>query len=258
MKMAYKFNHRVQEDVRPGLTFSHKQKRSLELYKKKQELQTKRPKSYHEQEKETREKGLNTAIPAENKGFQLLAKMGFKPGASLGKSQSGLKEPINVIVKENAAGVGREEHVKTVKQKKLQLKQITMKKQEQKFKAANVEKSIMWTLKRDFYKAQRVCEELDFREGVKVPQDSYFWTRDTMRKLKQADAEKSEESGSESESDDDEYEQQITEENLFRIIDYLREKYLYCLYCVFTATSQEDLETNCPGRYRLDHDSEEL
>lgn len=242
---------REKEDIRPGLVFSHGQKRNLELYKKKQEQQHKRPKSYHEQEKETREKGLSTAISAENKGFQLLAKMGFKPGASLGKSQSGLKEPINVIVKDSTAGVGREDHVKKIKQ----MKDVAMKKREQSFKAANVEKSIMWTLKRDFYKAQRVCEELDFRENVKVPNEVYFWTRETMRKLRQKDVEGSE---SESESDDEEYEEQITEENLFHIIDYLREKYMYCLYCVFTATSQEDLQTNCPGRYRVDHDSEEL
>lgn len=246
---------RVKEDVRPGLSFSYQQKRNLELYKKKQEQQCKRVKTYQQQEKEVREKGLNTAIPAENRGFQLLAKMGFKPGASLGKSQNGLKEPINVVVKENTAGVGREEHVKTAKQNKQQLKAITMEKCEQSFKAANVEKSIIWTLKRDFYKAQRVCEELDFREQIKLPKESYFWSRETVRKLKQKESEDTED---DSESDDEEYEKNITEENLFKIIDYLREKYLYCLYCVFTATDKEDLYTNCPGRYRLDHDSEEL
>lgn len=238
------------------MSFSHTQKRSLELHKKKQELQSKRPKTYHQQEKELRDKGLNTAISEENKGFQLLTKMGFKPGASLGKTDSGLKEPINVIVKENAAGVGREEHLKTMKQKKIQLKEVVLKQHEQTFRAANVEKSIVWTLKRDFYKAQRVCEELDFREQVKVPKELYFWTKESVKKLKQKD--KVEESEEDSESDEEEYERFVTEENLFEIIDYLREKYLYCLYCVFTGDSKEDLEANCPGRYRLDHDSEEL
>lgn len=237
------------------MSFSHKQKRTLELHKKKEELKSKRTKTYQEQEKELREKGLNTAIPADNKGFQLLAKMGFKPGASLGKSDSGIKEPINVIVKETPAGVGREEHTKQVKHKKDHLKELTMKKREQNFKAANVEKSIIWTLKRDFCKAQRVCEELDFRDSVKVPKEMFFWTRNSVRKLKEKDSEENENS---SDSDDEEYEQCITEENLFKIIDYLREKYLYCLYCVFTAENREDLDRNCPGRYRLDHDEEEL
>lgn len=226
----------------------------MELHKKKQELQSKRPKTYQEQEKELREKGLNTAISAENKGFQLLAKMGFRPGASLGKSDSGLKEPINVIVKKDTCGVGREGHTKEVKQKREQLKELTMKKHLQSFKVANAEKSIMWTLRRDFYKAQRICEELDFRQQIKVPKEVYFWTKESVKKLQEKD-----ESDSDSESDDDEeYEQFVTEENLFEIIDYLREKHLYCLYCVFTAESKEDLESNCPGRYRLDHDSEEL
>lgn len=244
---------RVKEDIRPGLTFNHRQKRTLELHKKKQELQSKRPKPYQQQEKELREKGLNTAISSDNKGFQLLTKMGFKPGASLGKTDKGIKEPINVIVKETTSGVGREQHVKMAKQKK----ELTLKQREQTFRAANVEKSIVWTLRRDFSKAQRVCEELDFREGVKVPKEIYFWTKESVKKMKEKEKTE-EESDEESETDDEEYEQYVTEENMFQIIDYLREKYLYCLYCVFTGESKEDLEENCPGPYRLDHDSEEL
>lgn len=238
-------------DIRPGLSFNHRQKRILELHKKKQQHQLKRPKPYKQQEKELREKGLNTAISCDNKGFQLLAKMGFKSGDSLGKNNKGLKEPINVIVKETTTGVGCEEHIKTVKQKI----ELTMKRREQNFKAANVKKSLEWTLRRDFYKAQRVCEELDFRKGMKLPKEVYFWTKESVKKLKLKAEEICEE---ESETDDEEYEQYVAKGNLFKIIDYLREKYLYCLYCVVTGESKEDLEANCPGRYRLDHDSEEL
>lgn len=40
------------------------------------------------------EEGLNTKIPKENKGFQLLMKLGFKEGETLGKKQKGLIEPL--------------------------------------------------------------------------------------------------------------------------------------------------------------------
>ena len=36
-------------------------------------------------EKEKREEGLSKTIGAENKGFEMLQKMGFKPGMTLGK-----------------------------------------------------------------------------------------------------------------------------------------------------------------------------
>lgn len=150
-------------DVRPGLLFNNKQKRSLELYKKRQELLAKKPKTYHEQQKEVLEKGLNTAISAENKGFQLLAKMGFKEGTSLGKSQSGLVEPINVILKEDNSGLGAKQPVKKTEYSSKQ-NNLKLKEHEQRFRAANAEKNIMWILRKDFYKAQRICEELDSRE----------------------------------------------------------------------------------------------
>ncbi len=33
------------------------------------------------------EEGMNTKIPADNKGYQLLLKLGFKEGGALGKSK---------------------------------------------------------------------------------------------------------------------------------------------------------------------------
>ncbi|KAJ8955346.1 hypothetical protein NQ318_003440 [Aromia moschata] len=53
-----------------------------------------------------------------------------------------------------------------------------------------------------------------------------------------------------SSDEDEEFEMYITEENLYAIIDYLRSKHLYCLYCVITGIDIEDLKENCPGPYR--------
>lgn len=89
-------------------------------------------------------------------------------------------------------------------------------------------------------------------QDVSVPKNEFFWTRQTVAKLKKC------EDSDEEESDDDEYEKFMTEENLFKIIDYLRENYFYCLYCGFRATDNDDLNQNCPGPYRTDHDSQDL
>jgi len=52
------------------------------------------------------EEGLNTKIPKENKGFQLLLKLGFKEGETLGKSsRDGLSEPIQVEMKADKHGI---------------------------------------------------------------------------------------------------------------------------------------------------------
>lgn len=37
-------------------------------------------------------------IPMKNKGFKLLENMGWTPGKSLGASNSGIKEPVSVLL----------------------------------------------------------------------------------------------------------------------------------------------------------------
>lgn len=52
---------------------------------------------------------VDTAIPTCNKGFKLLEKMGWSTGQSLGKTQLGITEPINVLARGTSkAGVGSE------------------------------------------------------------------------------------------------------------------------------------------------------
>lgn len=65
------------------------------------------------------EEGMNTKIPADNKGYQLLLKLGFKEGGALGKpkatsqadGEQGLagdrriREPIGIEIKGNKHGI---------------------------------------------------------------------------------------------------------------------------------------------------------
>ncbi|XP_050519103.1 G patch domain-containing protein 11-like [Diabrotica virgifera virgifera] len=242
------------DDVRPSLLFN-RDKRKMDLFKKKLEPPTKRQKSVHELERETRERGLNTAISNENKGFKLLEKMGFKQGESLGKSKSGIKEPIDVVIKQGTSGIGRESHLKEVFSQKQQQKIKHLKHFENRYRLAFKERINLVKVRKDLLKAQRICEELDFRLKIKDPVEEFFWTKETIKKRRKMEKNEAYDD-TDSSSDDEEFETYITEENLFMLIDYLRSKHLYCIYCVITGIDIKDLEENCPGPYRMDHDDE--
>lgn len=91
-------------------------------------------------------------------------------------------------------------------------------------------------------------------QNIKDPVDEFYWTKETIKKRRKI--EKQCPDDTDSSDEDDEFEQYVTEENLFAIIDYIRNKHLYCLYCVITGIDIEDLKENCPGPYRIDHDGE--
>ncbi|CAG9760352.1 unnamed protein product [Ceutorhynchus assimilis] len=256
--MSFKVLMDCQEDVRPSLLVN-KEKRKLEIYKKKLETSNKRQKTLGELERENREIGLSTAISNENKGFRMLEKMGFMPGDTLGKSRPGIKEPIDIVLKQGTSGVGRESHIKEVQARKQQYRVKNLKHYEMQFRVANKERKNFAQIRKDFFKAQKICEELDFRSKIKDPIEDFFWPKETIkrrRKMEKTEKEYSDDAGTDSSDEDDEFEQYITEENLFAIIDYIRNKHVYCLYCVITGIDMEDLKENCPGPYRIDHDNE--
>ena len=73
---------------------TQRQKREHEVLKYQEQLKdeamrSKRLKKTHqEMEREARDEGLATKLDSSNKGFALLAKMGYKPGMRLGKRSS--------------------------------------------------------------------------------------------------------------------------------------------------------------------------
>ncbi|KAK4874290.1 hypothetical protein RN001_013650 [Aquatica leii] len=241
------------DDVRPGLLFNKTQKRTHEIYKQQQELKLKKPKRYHEQEQEVRDKGLSTAISEDNKGFQLLQKMGYKSGSGLGKEASGISKPIEIKLKQSNTGLGTESHVKEVAQKRQDLKKHAATVCVETFLTSNAEKRILVRLQKDYFKAQRICEELDFKNSVKEPIKEFFWTRQTILAKKKKE---SEQNDSEEESEEEEEEEeQIDENSLNAIIHYLRNTYGYCIYCVdFVDNASEESQSECPGLYRQEHE----
>lgn len=49
---------------------------------------------------------VNQSISSENKGFKLLSKMGWSEGKSIGKSDSGIKEPVQLKTQQGTSGLG--------------------------------------------------------------------------------------------------------------------------------------------------------
>ncbi len=63
--------------------------------------------SSHDKEK-TVQASVEKSISSENKGFKMLAKMGWSEGNSIGKSESGIKEPVQLKSQQGTLGLGHE------------------------------------------------------------------------------------------------------------------------------------------------------
>lgn len=67
------------------------------------------PKTKQELETEAvakRDAALAAPLDASNKGFRMLAKLGYQPDTTLGKSQGALKEPVKIEMKTSRGGIG--------------------------------------------------------------------------------------------------------------------------------------------------------
>lgn len=67
-------------------------------------------------EEERRNEGLSIAITPQNKGFAMLAKMGYKEGEAIGRTSKGILEPIGIDIKTDRGGLGRDAALKQLKE----------------------------------------------------------------------------------------------------------------------------------------------
>ncbi|XP_054263816.1 G patch domain-containing protein 11-like [Macrosteles quadrilineatus] len=268
------------EDIRPGLIKSHAQKYAHKREANKSECDEKnriRNPSLKEKESSHRESGLSKPIDPENKGFKMLQKLGFKPGSGLGKSGEGRVEPVSVEVKADRQGLGRKSSLEEIarlrakyraeaKEKLLNINDYRSRKAEE---AAERKASL------DLFKSQRVCWELDTKESIEEPAELWFWPANKVPKVLEEDLEE------EKEDEDAEVDQQTSSTNEDETMDhsspeedsdvaceddtfsvqeklemltlYLRQTYLYCVWCGHTFEDERDLQQDCPGPLREDH-----
>jgi len=244
-------------DVRPSLLFTHSLKKEFVKDTKHQVANQKsRIKPKKVLEEENRNEGLKNALTAENKGFAMLQKMGYKVGMGIGKQGTGRTEPIDVNVKGDRGGLGRDTEVKRKLEettRQLEDRRWKMVKlMEQKQSTYRSEMSSKMAEKRlfgDLRKSQKVCEQFDNEVGVLEPLHKWFWLKIEEEK----DEEDSDEESNSEDDDDDESEELEPSFMLETVTEYLRTKYKYCIWCGIKFEDEDDMRTNCPGNTADDH-----
>ena len=236
--------------------------------------------------------GLQTALPNTSKGFQMMAKLGFKPGSALGASPSpgARTEPLVIDVKEDRGGVGMDSE----KKRKFREEAAVTAEKSKKVKAnegdfrerigREREEKRSEALFRGAMKVLEVYEQPDASDRVPLKKVNVLY-RSLLRESevnererrarydlhqsmtkdpKYDDPEEDEhvrhalgkvEEDLEEEEEDEELDAFLkheAKERLEKIINYLRQQYYYCFWCKHKYDS-EDLD-GCPGPMEDDHD----
>ncbi|UJR22801.1 hypothetical protein I4U23_025832 [Adineta vaga] len=192
---------------------------------------------------EQREQGLSTAITSDNKGFQLLKKMGYKEGTKLGISQSnGLIEPIPIQMHSSRSGLGEQ----NAKQEKVRVKEEIKTKFNQQIQSTYQDhlkqKYHFKRLQSDIAKCQSICERLD-REKFNLEENILWKNSNKQDRIEDNDDD-------DEEDEDDRTDQFRMELQLKTLTEYLREKHFYCIWCGQTFETLDELENTCPGNQR--------
>lgn len=173
----------------------------------------------------------------------MLMKMGYKPGQGIGKTQSGIVEPIPVEVKADRHGLGKTlKKTESYNYKSINTKLDNMDTRD--FRSRIAQEKMEQLQKYDLYKSQKVCQDLDTKTNVK-PQELWFWS--------QASEEEKEAEADTDDTDDSDEESLSNLEKLDILTKYLRKTYFYCIWCGVKFNDEDDLRDNCPGSTRNDH-----
>ncbi|XP_014251534.1 G patch domain-containing protein 11 isoform X2 [Cimex lectularius] len=234
-------------DIRPGLIHNRSEKRSLEVSKKRQlEEEARRKKPLRVVENENRAEGLDTPIAPNNKGFEMLKKMGFNPGSGLGAKGQGRAEPVKIEVKNNKEGLGRKEALRELIEKKRkkwkEAKNNTPSLLD--YRAGLVAKEKERKACADLGKSQSSCYNLDTKNGITEPEEEWFWPKKLLKK---------EDSEEEDDEKEEEKEELSTQDKLELLTVYLRTNYNYCIWCGVEYENADDMENSCPGSTKDDH-----
>ena len=235
-----------------------------------------------------RDNALSTALPSTSKGFQMMAKLGFKPGNALGASTNphARTEPLGVVVKEDRGGVGMENE----KKRKFREEAEKLEGMEKKQKAEEGDYRDRVAREREekrvegmCWGAMRVLEGLEAPgEGEKMPvrKVNVLWRglvaeREEKEKERRArydllqSLSKNASYAEEDEQDrqalgrEEQYVEEEDEEldafmalegkeKLRRLVEYLRQKHFYCFWC--KCKYEDECMEGCPGVEEDDHD----
>ncbi|XP_011686003.1 PREDICTED: G patch domain-containing protein 11 [Wasmannia auropunctata] len=238
-----------------SLIHRHSDRREFALMKKKAEIESRmkeQNKPMRVVEAEKREEGLSSAITSANKGFEMLMKMGYKPGQGIGKTQSGMTEPIPVEVKADRQGLGKTLLKKDSRKRgNASAKLDNMNTRD--FRSRIAQEKAEQLQRSDLYKSRKVCQELDAKENIEKPEESWFWPESKEEK-EDDDADADDDDEDDDDDDDVEDDEALDDsEKLDILTRYLRRKYFYCIWCGTKFNDEDDLRDECPGSTRNDH-----
>lgn len=210
-----------------------------------------------------RKDGLSKPLEADNRGYRLLTKMGYKAGQGLGSSANGRPVPIDVDLKASKAGLGVDEARKRrqrdaeVARRETEIKRAkTQERSQVSFRENTVTKFSAASAERHLSSARKSIETLDERASV---QRHHMWpcielppealertsleTPDTVQSCSTMQAV----------SETDTWEMLPAAQRLAEAAEYLRSRYSYCIYCGCKFEDPEDMGENCPGIEESDH-----
>ncbi|KAH7722385.1 G-patch domain containing protein [Aphelenchoides avenae] len=278
------------QDVKPSIAANRAQQRMLRIHANRDAAENHQrsvPKK-HEIEKQKLEEGLSKPLDSQSKGFSLLAKMGYKPGMSIGKKKEGdegIKEPIPIQMKTGRMGLGGETHEKEKQKERCEMHLQRMHMQakmnevladdfRQRKRGRTVQKQVIG----DILKTRKACQELDVRQGRELPEEYWFWpiyaakaseeptstTRSDPKRLRLVKSESDEDderkyhysNGKEAppEIQFEDFDEDELIERLETITTYVRRTHFYCIWCGCAYESADELSDHCPGSTRQDHE----
>ncbi|RLV93389.1 G patch domain-containing protein 11 [Spathaspora sp. JA1] len=180
--------------------------------------------------------------PSTSIGLSIMQKMGFKVGDSLGLTSNAIKEPILIPNRINRIGVNHEDN-KYTPEKVDEMKQRFVQQSKQHVEIKEVRRIM------------KLCLEMsgEYEEYLKhgqLDQVSELW-RPFLIELESIKQYKQNKHATSVLSIVDQV--QDLHQQLSSLLEYLRITHSYCWYCGIKFTNKQDLETNCPGKFRDVH-----
>eukprot|EP00996_Jenningsia_fusiforme_P002573 NODE_3400_length_984_cov_16.095187_g3122_i0.p1 GENE.NODE_3400_length_984_cov_16.095187_g3122_i0~~NODE_3400_length_984_cov_16.095187_g3122_i0.p1 ORF type:complete len:261 (+),score=47.19 NODE_3400_length_984_cov_16.095187_g3122_i0:85-867(+) len=203
---------------------------------------------------EVRQQGLETPIASSNKGFQMLARMGYKPGTALGKKvESHKPDNIPLAIKRSRHGLGSS--VDSEPRRKAQRTQTS-----EAVQAATAYRQSVFSrrasqhLQKRFQRLARLAGTLEVSDVDAGDAPLWpVWLLETLRRSR------GEELSIEELLADEErhfYEVSPEEAQLLwpRLVAHVREQFCYCAYCEVHFEDAEEMLRSCPGENSDDHE----
>jgi len=169
---------------------------------------------------------------------------------SIGPRNDGIKVPIAVELKRTRRGLGEktknEEKKRRIEERKEELEQLA---DPSAYRTRLRDIAENKDTFRDLKKAQCACQTLDMTACLAAPAQSWYWPE--VSKPKSDSDDDFAEEVIELEEDDQEIEPE-PREKLEALVQYLRGKYFYCIWCGTAFENEEDMNS-CPGSTKEDH-----